>query len=95
MNSVWPDQMPELIEWFRRNRARLPRKRFTLSPGVVVSDTDRFFEALECDVQAGPDGPRGRRGAVCDDLRRLRELFADRSMPPPQKLQLETEALAR
>jgi hypothetical protein len=66
-----------LIDWFHHNRDRVPRKRFAFSPGVVVSDVDRFLKAFECDIQAGPNGPRARRGALQDDLRRLGELFAD------------------
>jgi hypothetical protein len=74
----WSPEDRELIAWFHRNRDRLPRKRFTLSPGVVVSDVNRFLEILECDIRSGTNGPRGRRGAVQDDLRRLHELFGDR-----------------
>jgi len=73
----WDAGTWELINWFRRDRDRLTRKQFVLSPGVAVADTNRFLKALERDIQAGPNGPRARRSALQDDLRRLRELFGE------------------
>ncbi len=77
----WGADERTLIGWFQANRDRFPRERFALSPGVVVSDVDRFLKMLECDIHAGPTGPRGRRGAVRDELQRLREIFGDQ-LPP-------------
>jgi hypothetical protein len=93
----WSPDERTLFNWFQANRARLPRKRFTLSPGVVVSDMDRFLETLQRDIEAGPNGARGRHGAVRDDLRKLREIFGD-AVPSPgvqKRLPVGMEAASR
>ncbi|HEX6986601.1 MAG TPA: hypothetical protein VF170_14565, partial [Planctomycetaceae bacterium] len=54
----WTPQERSAIAWFRKHRDRTPAAPFELSPGVVVTDRDRFLAGLDRDVSAGPNGCR-------------------------------------
>jgi hypothetical protein len=71
----WNSESEPLIGWYRAHRSRFPKTAFKMGPGVQVTESGRFFAALDCDVAAGPLGPRARNGALQDDLRRIRDLF--------------------
>ncbi|HUE13433.1 MAG TPA: hypothetical protein VMR25_04655 [Planctomycetaceae bacterium] len=92
----WHEKDLELVEWFRAVRDRFPQSSFWLWPWCHVSDPNRFFAALDLDVVSGPNGPRARRGALQDDLRRLRELFGElpRGADGRKKLPVGSEGAA-
>ena len=71
--SGWDAETAALIEWFLTTSP--PRAPFTLSKAVVVAHPARWWEALRCDLAAGPNGPRARYGALQQDLRRLAALM--------------------
>jgi hypothetical protein len=71
----WNSESEPLIGWYRAHRSRFPKTPFMMAPWARVTEPDRFFAMLDFDVSRGPLGPRGRRGALQEDLRRLRELF--------------------
>jgi len=48
---------------------------FSLGPGRVVSDSDKFLRWVKADIRRGPSGPRARYGALQSDLERLRQLL--------------------
>jgi len=77
--ETWEPDAAELVAWYQANRGRLLQERAAwsrLSRATVVSDADRFLRALDRDVTAGPAGPRSRRDALQEDLRRLGELLS-------------------
>ncbi len=49
----------------------VPSEPFQLDPARFVSDPFSFLVRLYRDVQAGPQGPRARTGALQEDLRLL------------------------
>lgn len=53
----------------------LPPCPFAFGPASRVADRGRFLTALQADVRAGADGPRGRLGGVQADLVRLRAML--------------------
>lgn len=61
-------ELQEGIVWFRLAWRTLPRQPFTLRPGHRVTDTDRFYAALDQDIRAGPTGVRARTPALQQDL---------------------------
>jgi hypothetical protein len=74
---VWDADSRALIDWYGSHRSRFPKTPFRMAPWARVTEPDRFFAMLDQDIARGPLGPRGRRCALQDDLRRLRELFGD------------------
>jgi hypothetical protein len=71
----WDGAAQSLIDWYRNALPHFPRTAFVLSPGVRISEPDRFFAMLDLDIASGPGGPRGKRRVLLLDLRRLREIF--------------------
>ena len=69
----WTDAADELVAWYLAERDRVPAPPFTLSPGVIVTDRDRFVEAIDRDVSAGPAGARA--AALLVDLAALRRII--------------------
>jgi len=47
---------------------------FELHPGESVVDMEKFLEALRRDIDAGPQGPRARTGALQADVRELKRI---------------------
>jgi hypothetical protein len=70
------DEVKSAIDWILQSE--LPES-FQLSQGVFVLDGAKFREALLRDVEAGPNGPRARWGALQRDLLRLYRMFTDAS----------------
>jgi hypothetical protein len=71
--SDWDVETFRLIEWFKTTAP--PSEPFELCRGVTVLDPTRWWRSIAGDVEAGPNGPRARYGAVQGDLGKLSELF--------------------
>ncbi len=69
----WDSEVRQLIDWFLTTGA--PAKPFELCRGVTILDPARWWRSIEGDIEAGPNGPRARYGAVQGDLRRLYALM--------------------
>jgi hypothetical protein len=74
----WPSDVAELVGWFQAIRERLPAYRFALRVGQVVVDVRGFCDALQADIDAGPEGLRARRGGLIGDLIDLRRVVEGR-----------------
>jgi hypothetical protein len=68
----WKDDDADLIDWFRLHRDQFICKPYLLFSFARISDPEKFYSALERDIQAGSDSPRAV-GLRCE-LNRLREL---------------------
>ncbi len=73
LSAEWDAEMLTLIRWFLSTHP--PTEPFGLSKGVVVAHPARWWEALRCDLTAGPGGPRARTGALREDLLKLAALM--------------------
>jgi hypothetical protein len=49
-----------------------------LHPWMRVGEPARWFGRLEADIIEGPQGPRGRNGALVEDLENLRDVVEGR-----------------
>ena len=72
--AEWSPETAALIEWFGANRDRLPTAPFSLRPGTKVAKTDGFYRGLDQCIQAGPNSPRAKSGALQADLEALRQI---------------------
>jgi hypothetical protein len=90
--ALWDAEAQSLIDWYRSARAHFPRTAFVLSPGVRISEPDRFFAMLDLDIACGPDGPRGTRRVLLLELQRLRGLFS-RGSPAANRTRVRKLAL--
>ena len=59
----------------KARRYRRAAEPFELCQGVTILDPARWWRSIEGDIEAGPNGPRARYGAVQGDLRRLYDLI--------------------
>lgn len=66
----WNDEMQELIAWFRA--APRPTQTFLLANHMRVINPEKFFAALEREIEAGQRSPRARTGALQSDLLAVR-----------------------
>jgi hypothetical protein len=65
-----PDPEAEaLFTWFREHRDNLPGEPFRLCPWINITNPARFYQSLEADIAAYPDGPRSH--VTAGDIRRL------------------------
>lgn len=69
----WTVETRRHLDWFLS--AELPTDPYRLGP-VTVDQPQKFYEAIQGEIENGPDGPRARSGALQKDLRRLYEHFA-------------------
>ena len=75
----WDAETAALIAWFRAGTP--PSEPFVLRrnsmghPFVTVLNPARYWQAVGADIEAGPEGPRARYGALQGDLSRLHQLF--------------------
>jgi hypothetical protein len=69
----WNQEMRGLIDWFHTTPRRT--QPFHLAPHLYVFTPEKFYESLQLDIQEGPLGPRGRHGALMDDLKKLRKVI--------------------
>lgn len=80
MSTGWPPELREILERLPRLRPEdFPPPPWRLSYLLTVHDTAKWLDSLRIDVAAGPDGARGRLGAIQDDLHALHMWFAERS----------------
>ena len=73
--ATWNAEAAELVAWFQNAGESLPVEPFDLKPGggVRVADPVLWYRSLRRDIATGQTGPRGRRGALQDDLNLLRK----------------------
>lgn len=71
--SGWDQEMQEYLEWFKT--APRIEHPFHLEKHLYVCGPEKFYDSLDCSIQAGPSGPRGRHGALLDDLKKLKTLI--------------------
>ena len=69
--SSWHAEDKLLIDWFM-STPNLTKKPFVLKQAVFVSDPEKYYFSLRCDIADGPKAPRARYGAVQNDLRCLK-----------------------
>ena len=62
----WSLEFQALIDWFME--LDTPTEPFYLEDHRHIVDPVKFFQYLRKDIEAGPDGPRGRYGALIQDL---------------------------
>jgi hypothetical protein len=66
----WNQEMRGLIDWFQ-TAPRL-KQPFHLEKHLHVCTPEKFYDSLERSIHAGPSGPRGRHGALMDNLKKLK-----------------------
>jgi hypothetical protein len=64
--DAWQPALSRLIAWFQTKRGELPQEPFPLGPGCRVVRPNRFYQALDRDIAAGPAGVRARYGLQAD-----------------------------
>jgi hypothetical protein len=80
-NVAWDADSQSLIDWYRAHRSRFPASPFKMGPWIRVMEPVRFFAMIDVDIAAGPLGSKAMRGVLQEDLRRLRKLFDESSVP--------------
>jgi hypothetical protein len=70
---VWPPNVQSLVDWFLTLEP--PPEPFYLEPHQHIMDPEEFFSALRMDIKAGPDGARGKHGALIYDLTALKKIL--------------------
>jgi hypothetical protein len=71
--AEWPAEVKALIDRFIISPP--PEAPFRLNGHTRVIDADLFYTTLRQDIEAGPNGPRARYGAVQCDLRDLKTIL--------------------
>lgn len=69
----WDPEMQQYLEWFKT--APRIEQPFHLAKHLRICSPEKFYASLERNIQAGPLGPRGRHGALLDDLKKLKTLI--------------------
>ncbi len=73
----WDSETAELIHWFYGTHP--PQKPFALTTGVVIAKPALWWTVMRRELALGPQGtPRGRTGALREDLLKLAALFKGR-----------------
>lgn len=70
-HTEWSAEVQALIDKFLSSPS--PEAPFLLNGHTRVVDADLFYITLRRDIEAGPNGPRARYGAVQCDLRDLQD----------------------
>jgi hypothetical protein len=73
VTAAWPGDCQAIIDWLITLEP--PREPFNLEPHRNIVDPAKFFSALRIDIEAGPDGARGKRGALIHDLMTLKKIL--------------------
>lgn len=68
--AMWFPENQALVDWYMQLDP--PEVPFYLEPHICVVDPVKFFVSLRREIEAGPSGPRARRGALQTDLRKLK-----------------------
>ena len=71
--ASWRPEDKTLIDWFLTMNP--PVEPFHLEPHRRIVNPSKFFAALRKDIEAGPDGPRGRYGALIQDLIAMKKVL--------------------
>ncbi len=71
--SEWDVETQRYLEWFRT--APRMKRPFHLETHLYVSLPPGFYDSIERSIRAGPSGPRGKNGALLDDLKKLRRVI--------------------
>jgi len=69
----WPSKIEELIAGFKR--LDRPVAPFYLELHRWIIDPEKFFQALDRDIDQGPMGPRARMGTLQSDIRKMKIYF--------------------
>lgn len=69
----WDPEMQQYLEWFKT--APRIEQPFHLAKHLRICPPEKFYASLERSIQAGPLGPRGRHGALLEDLKKLKTLI--------------------
>ena len=69
----WSLEFQSLIDWFLA--LDTPKESFHLEPHRRIVNPSKFFTALQRDIEAGPEGPRGKYGAFIHDLTNLKRVL--------------------
>lgn len=68
--ELWAEPMEDLVKWFPN--AHFAQESFYLSESEHILNPEKYYTALKRGIEAGPNGPRARTGALQDDLQRLK-----------------------
>ena len=71
--ASWRPEDKTLIDWFLTMNP--PVEPFHLEPHRRIVNPSKFFAALRKDIEAGPDGPRGKYGALIQDLIAMKKVL--------------------
>ena len=71
--ASWPREVQPLVDWFMT--LGTPTEPFHLGEHRRIVAPEKFFRSLRQDIEAGPEGPRGRHGIVIQDLTTLKKLL--------------------
>ena len=71
--ASWPPEVQCLIDWLMTLEP--PKESFNLEPHIHIVDPVKFFSALRMDIEAGPEGARGKHGALMHDLMTLKKIL--------------------
>jgi hypothetical protein len=71
--AIWPPAVQSNIDWF--TTLDHPTEPFYLEDHRHIVDPEKFFSALRMDIKAGPDGARGKYGALIHDLNTLKKIL--------------------
>lgn len=71
--ASWKSEDKTLIDWFLTMNP--PMEPFHLEPHRRIVNPSKFFAALQKDIEAGPNGPRGRYGALIQDLIAMKKVL--------------------
>lgn len=70
-----------LVDWFIQSRSNLTTEPYRISSWAFMASPLTFYASLATDITQGPMSPRGRSGALMDDLAQLRCISARQGQP--------------
>ena len=76
-SNKWEEDLIPVIDWVLTTNPTMPS--FQLHRALKVVDPVGYWEMLKSDIAAGPNGPRTKYGSLQRDVRKLAELFGNRS----------------
>jgi hypothetical protein len=73
VKASWPPEIQSLVDWF--TTMDHPSEPFHLEDHRWIVDPETFFSRLRMDINAGPEGSRGKHGALIHDLMILKRIL--------------------